>query len=197
MGNSNPTAFQRRESSVFLPESEFSLSCSIDFTTMLSLNSLCESFTLFRKNGRFNNSRINENGRFNKPKDGAAKAAWEKYDNDLFQTGRLITCGLYVNCVLKDYVRTILSLNRTGTTWDLDPRTEEGRTLFNTPAAEGTGNQVSAEFNLSEYRVSRDWSLLTKMQSTDGIQPFPREMKGGPRMSTRDFFLEKTQKMSL
>ncbi|KAG0646423.1 Fatty acid oxygenase ppoA [Hyphodiscus hymeniophilus] len=91
---------------------------------------------------------INENGRFAKPNDKATKEAWSKYDNDLFQTGRLITCGLYVNCVLKDYVRTILSLNRTGTTWDLDPRTEEGKTLFNTPAAEATGNQVSAEFNL-------------------------------------------------
>lgn len=36
---------------------------------------------------------INENGRFNKPRDGLpeelAKKAWAKYDNDLFQTGRL------------------------------------------------------------------------------------------------------------
>jgi len=52
---------------------------------------------------------INENGRFNKPRGSlsadAAKAAWEKYDS-----------GLYVNCILKDYVRTILSLNRPGTT---------------------------------------------------------------------------------
>ena len=97
-----------------------------------------------------NEVRINENGRFAKPKDNASKDAWVKYDNDLFQTGRLITCGLYVNVVLKDYVRTILNLNRSGTKWDLDPRTEEGKTLFNTPAAEGTGNQVSAEFNLSK-----------------------------------------------
>jgi hypothetical protein len=96
---------------------------------------------------------INESGRFTKPKDPKDKAAWDKYDNDLFQTGRLITCGLYINCVLKDYVRTILSLNRVGTKWDLDPRTTEGKTLFNTPAAEGVGNQVSAEFNLSEYSL--------------------------------------------
>ncbi|RFU30727.1 hypothetical protein B7463_g5603, partial [Scytalidium lignicola] len=91
---------------------------------------------------------INENGRFTKPREGAEKRALDKYDNDLFQTGRLVTCGLYVNIVLKDYVRTILSLNRVGTQWDLDPRTEEGKTLFNSPAAEGLGNQVSAEFNL-------------------------------------------------
>ncbi|RDW95053.1 hypothetical protein BP5796_00816 [Coleophoma crateriformis] len=95
---------------------------------------------------------INENGRFDKPKDSltgdAAKAAWAKYDNDLFQVGRLITGGLYVNIVLKDYVRTILSLNRSGSTWDLDPRVEEVKSLFSNPAAEGTGNQCSAEFNL-------------------------------------------------
>lgn len=103
--------------------------------------------------------RINENGRFTKPKDAEAKDAWTKYDNDLFQTGRLITCGLYVNCILKDYVRTILSLNRTGTKWDLDPRASEGKTLFNSPTAEGTGNQVSAEFNLSECGQLNDYGL--------------------------------------
>ncbi len=91
---------------------------------------------------------INENGRFTKPTDDDQKK-WAKYDNDLFQTGRLITCGLYVNCVLKDYVRTILNLNRTASKWDLDPRAEEGKSMFTSPAAEGTGNQVSAEFNLS------------------------------------------------
>lgn len=116
---------------------------------MWSLNSQ-RKFHPTHRDVMTNRTRINENGRFKKPKHSADKRKWVKYDNDLFQTGRLITCGLYVNIVLKDYVRTILSLNRSGTTWDLDPRTEEGKTLFNTPAAEGTGNQVSAEFNLSK-----------------------------------------------
>ncbi len=85
---------------------------------------------------------INEAGRFTKPKDDAAFA---KYDNDLFQTARLINCGLYVNIILKDYVRTILNLNRTDSDWDLDPRTA----TLTGPTANGTpGNQVSAEFNL-------------------------------------------------
>src|SRR5699024_7217603 len=40
---------------------------------------------------------INEGSRFTKPRDDQlsaeeAKKAWAKYDNDLFQTGRLITC---------------------------------------------------------------------------------------------------------
>lgn len=88
---------------------------------------------------------INERGRFTKPSDNATKAAWAKYDNDLFQTGRLITCGLYINCILKDYVRTILDLHRTKTEWDLDPRSVK----LTGPTANGTpGNQISAEFNV-------------------------------------------------
>ena len=88
---------------------------------------------------------INEAGRFTKPTDDADKTAYAKYDNDLFQTARLINCGLYVNIILKDYVRTILNLNRTNSDWDLDPRTA----TLGGPTANGTpGNQVSAEFNL-------------------------------------------------
>ena len=85
---------------------------------------------------------INEADRFKKPTD---DLAYTKYDNDLFQTGRLITCGLYVNCILKDYVRTILNLNRTDSDWDLDPRTA---TLTGPTAKSAPGNQVAAEFNL-------------------------------------------------
>jgi hypothetical protein len=101
---------------------------------------------------------INELDRFSKPEadppkatgveedDKKAKAkfdaAWTKYDNDLFQTGRLITCGLYVNIILIDYVRTILDLNRTDSNWQLNPRAE----VKDLPM--GVGNQVSAEFNL-------------------------------------------------
>ncbi|EXJ92751.1 prostaglandin-endoperoxide synthase 1 [Capronia epimyces CBS 606.96] len=98
---------------------------------------------------------INENGRFNKPSDrlsgDAAKAAWKKYDNDLFQTGRLITCGLYINITLHDYLRTIVNLNRTNSTWTLDPRLDKPKTFGNDGTPRGVGNQVSAEFSLS-YR---------------------------------------------
>ncbi|EAW09782.1 peroxidase/cytochrome P450 family protein [Aspergillus clavatus NRRL 1] len=95
---------------------------------------------------------INENGRFTQPRDGLpedqAKKAWEKYDEDLFQTGRLITCGLYINITLYDYLRTIVNLNRTNSTWCLDPRAQmEG----NNTTPSGLGNQCSVEFNLA-YR---------------------------------------------
>ncbi|PSN61193.1 heme peroxidase [Corynespora cassiicola Philippines] len=95
---------------------------------------------------------INEGNRFPKPKpvkdekdENAVKAFDEqvkRLDEDLFQTGRLITCGLYVNIILVDYVRTILDLNRTDYNWQLNPRAE----MKDVPI--GVGNQVSAEFNL-------------------------------------------------
>ncbi|KAI1853021.1 hypothetical protein JX265_012777 [Neoarthrinium moseri] len=121
---------------------------------------------------------INEGGRFTKPKSDQNYKSWRDYDNNLFQTGRLITCGLYVNIVLKDYVRTILNLNRSGSTWDLDPRTHEKKTAMNgRPAPQATGNQVSVEFNLI-YRwhsaISRrdeEWTTISLRKALDGADP--------------------------
>lgn len=96
---------------------------------------------------------INEGGRFTPPPLGLgeeqAAAAWKKYDNDLFQTARLITSGLYINITLVDYVRNIVNLNRSNTTWTLDPRAEMGKDAGTFAGTErGTGSMVSAEFNL-------------------------------------------------
>lgn len=85
---------------------------------------------------------INQNGKFTPPKSKDDEAGWKKYDNDLFQTARLITCGLYINIILVDYVRTILNLNKTPSNWALNPRAD----IKGVPIA--AGNQVSAEFNL-------------------------------------------------
>ena len=122
------------------------------------VGALLVMFNRFHNHVVENLATINELGRFTKPSadppkptgvkdddDKAAakfKASWDKYDNDLFQTGRLITCGLYVNIILIDYVRTILDLNRTDSNWQLNPRAEVK------DLALGVGNQVSAEFNL-------------------------------------------------
>ncbi|KAF2689680.1 heme peroxidase [Lentithecium fluviatile CBS 122367] len=109
-------------------------------------------FNRFHNHVVDNLARINEGNRFPKPKapeddkdekkNEEYKKKLVKYDNDLFQTGRLITCGLYVNIILIDYVRTILDLNRTDSNWQLNPRAE----MKDVPM--GVGNQVSAEFNL-------------------------------------------------
>lgn len=123
-------------------------------------------------------ARINESGRFTKPKEGlpeeVAKAAHTKYDNDLFQTGRLITCGLYINCILKDYVRTILNLNRSESIWDLDPRIQIGKSIFGDGATQGVGNQVSAEFNLV-YR----WHAAISQRDDKWTQDAYRDMFPG------------------
>ncbi|KAF2141317.1 uncharacterized protein K452DRAFT_272071 [Aplosporella prunicola CBS 121167] len=87
---------------------------------------------------------INEGGRFTRPAEGVRSPhlTLEQHDEELFQVGRLITCGLYVNCILLDYVRTILNLNQTDDKWALNPRAD-------IPGVEtACGNQVSAEFNL-------------------------------------------------
>jgi cytochrome P450 len=98
---------------------------------------------------------INEGGQFTRPKGDPPKIDykqkewwksvpddWRKYDEDLFQVGRLVTSGLYINIVLLDYVRTILNLNKTNSNWALNPRADiEGVEV-------ASGNQVSAEFNL-------------------------------------------------
>jgi len=123
-------------------------------------------------------TRINENGRFNQP---SAKltgkdldAAWKKYDEDLFQTGRLITCGLFANIILKDYVRTILALNRSGSIWDLDPRSKAGKNLLSQPSPQGVGNQVSVEFNL----IYRWHSTISQRDEQWTINEFKRLLKG-------------------
>ncbi|EEP79774.1 hypothetical protein UREG_04620 [Uncinocarpus reesii 1704] len=97
---------------------------------------------------------INERGRFTLPEgmtQGSPeyKKAQLKRDNDLFQTGRLITCGLYVNIILNDYLRTILNLNENpkDSDWKLDPRQALG-VFDSTGVPRGVGNQVSAEFNV-------------------------------------------------
>ena len=61
---------------------------------------------------------IDESGRFGLPPDMARldtqayEAALAKRDNDLFQTARLVTSGLYVQIILNNYIRTILDLQR-------------------------------------------------------------------------------------
>ena len=95
---------------------------------------------------------INEHERFSRPKEGLSdektKNHLKKLDNDLFQTARLINCGLYINIILRDYVRTILNLNHTESAWNLDPRVAGVKNRFGGDKTPSVGNQVSAEFNL-------------------------------------------------
>lgn len=78
---------------------------------------------------------------------------------------------------MKDYVRTILALNRTNSSWSLDPRTKEGKDLFSKPVPEGVGNHVSAEFNLI-YRwhstislKDEQWTIAEMKRLLKGKEP--------------------------
>lgn len=64
---------------------------------------------------------INEGGRFTlaKPKSDAAledlAKALAKQDHDLFNTARLIVCGMYASIALGDYLRAIMNLHSVNT----------------------------------------------------------------------------------
>ncbi|KAI5306174.1 hypothetical protein KEM56_001984 [Ascosphaera pollenicola] len=95
--------------------------------------------------------KINENGRFTVPptrsKEAEAKAL-AKQDEDIFQTARLVTNGLYVNISLHDYIRGLTNVHHSASDWTLDPRVEVGRLFDPDGVPRGMGNQVSVEFNL-------------------------------------------------
>ncbi|KAK6537517.1 hypothetical protein TWF694_011700 [Orbilia ellipsospora] len=76
------------------------------------------------------------------------KAAWKKLDDDLFGTARLITCGLYINISIHDYLRALMGLHQWNTTFTLDPRLEVDKKDGKEGLARGIGNQVSVEFNM-------------------------------------------------
>ncbi|KAK6849351.1 fatty acid oxygenase [Apiospora arundinis] len=59
---------------------------------------------------------INESHRFSK-----LPTMLEK-DEALYQMARRITCRLYVNIILNDYLRTLLGIQKGDTTWDLQPK---------------------------------------------------------------------------
>lgn len=132
---------------------------------------------------------INENNRFDKPKDENDQAAWKKYDEQLFQTARLVTSGLYINITLIDYVRNIINLNRVDTTWTLDPRQEMGTAVGTKAGSEaGVGNVVSAEFNLC-YR----WHSCISEMDEKWIDDFYDELIGeghrGGHIDMRDLMM--------
>ncbi|KAH6966960.1 heme peroxidase [Fusarium venenatum] len=135
-------------------------------------------FNRFHNHVATNLADINEGGRFSKPgahlDAEAAEAAWKKRDEELFETARLVTSGLYINITLIDYVRNIINLNRVDTTWTLDPRQEMGVSVGTKDLSEsGTGNVVSAEFNLC-YR----WHSCLSEMDEKWVEDFYTELLG-------------------
>ncbi|KAK1757000.1 putative linoleate diol synthase with cytochrome P450 domain [Echria macrotheca] len=133
-------------------------------------NHVCENLIAINEDGRFSPPDPKNDRRLHDEK--ALAAAWKKYDNDLFQTARLVTSGLYINITLVDYVRNIINLNRVDTQWTLDPRQNTGVEAGTKKGVErGTGNAVSVEFNLC-YR----WHSCISERDDKWIEDFYREL---------------------
>jgi hypothetical protein len=64
-----------------------------------------------------------------------------------------------MNITLLDYLRTIVNLNRSNTTWTLDPRVDMTTIFGQDGTPRGIGNQVAAEFNMV-YR----WHSATSLR---------------------------------
>jgi Animal haem peroxidase len=126
---------------------------------------------------------INEENRFSPDCRKTKEEGQKRVDEDLFQTARLVTCGLYVNIILHDYVRTILNLQTTDSSWTLDPRSDCENIFDEHGIPSGIGNQVSVEFNLV-YRwhstiSERDANWIEKLYreifESDDISPYLKD----------------------
>ena len=96
----------------------------------------------------------------------AYEAAWNKLDDDLFNTARLITCGIYVNISIHDYLRALMGFHQYKTTFTLDPRVAINDKDKKDSVSRGIGNQVTVEFNLL-YRFHCAISLKDESYTED------------------------------
>ncbi|KAJ6259386.1 Psi-producing oxygenase [Drechslerella dactyloides] len=125
---------------------------------------------------------IDEHSRFSIPAGMERdKTATQKQDEDLFQTARLVTSSLYINIVLTDYLRTILNLNRTSSTWNLDPRVGMDKAFGVTGTSHGIGNQASFEFGF----VHR-WSSCISRRDERWFEEFYQRVLPGQDLSQTD-----------
>ncbi|KAL9064876.1 MAG: hypothetical protein Q9157_007672 [Trypethelium eluteriae] len=92
-------------------------------------------------------------------------AAWTKLDDDLFNTARLITCGMYIQISVHDYLRALMGFHQFDTNFTLDPRSD----FDQKKTTRGLGNQVTVEFNLL-YRFHCAISLKDERYTEDYIK---------------------------
>lgn len=96
-------------------------------------------------------------------------AAWTKLDDDLFNTARLITCGMYIQVSVHDYLRALMGFHAFDTNFTLDPRTDFDQRA----TTRGLGNQVTVEFNLL-YRFHCAISMKDEKYTEDFMRDVMR-----------------------
>lgn len=114
-------------------------------------------------------------------------AAWNKLDDDLFNTARLITSGMYIQIAIHDYLRALMGFHQFNTNFTLDPRLE----IDHRNVSRGIGNQVTVEFNLL-YRFHCAISLKDEQYVEEFIkESFAPLLKPGETLDPKDIPLEK------
>ncbi|GAA5956098.1 hypothetical protein JCM21900_002592 [Sporobolomyces salmonicolor] len=125
---------------------------------------------------------INQNGQF-QPVESLDDVGKKKQDEDLFQVARLVNCGWFLQVVFQDYIRVILNVNRTDSTWSLVP-TNEIKSVVGGEVPRGTGNAVSVEFDIL-YR----WHAAMSQKDTVWIEELMKRYSQTPfeEMTEKDF----------
>ncbi|KAK6081877.1 Psi-producing oxygenase C (Linoleate diol synthase) [Seiridium cupressi] len=116
----------------------------------------------------------------------AWEAAWIKQDDDLFNTARLITCGMYIQISVHDYLRALMGFHQFNTNFTLDPRAD----FDQKKTSRGIGNQVTVEFNLL-YRFHCAISLKDEKYTEDYMQKVLKFEH--PSNTTLPVFLQKME----
>ncbi|KAK0648984.1 heme peroxidase-domain-containing protein [Cercophora newfieldiana] len=117
-------------------------------------------------------------------------AAWDKLDDDLFNTARLITCGMYIQISIHDYLRALMGFHQFNTNFTLDPRVHE--TTAKT-VSRGIGNQVTVEFNLL-YRFHCAISVKDEAYTEEFMREmFHKSKEWDPKDLPLDQFLGEMQ----
>lgn len=116
----------------------------------------------------------------------AYDAAWNKLDDDLFNTARLITCGQYIQISIHDYLRALMGFHQWNTNFTLEPRTamNDHRNV-----SRGLGNQVTVEFNLL-YRFHCAISLADEQYTEDFMREAVPDKPFDPKNLSLPAFLQ-------
>ncbi|KAK3989229.1 heme peroxidase-domain-containing protein [Cladorrhinum sp. PSN332] len=113
------------------------------------------------------------------------EAAWNKLDDDLFNIARLITCGLYIQISIHDYLRALMGFHNYDSNFTLDPRVHETAAK---EVSRGMGNQVAVEFNLL-YRFHCAISMKDEGYAEDSMRElFKKDKYWNPKdLNLRQF----------
>jgi hypothetical protein len=94
-----------------------------------------------------------------------------------------ITCGLYINIIVNDFVSTLVGIPELNTAWLLDPSVGGATESLTAEWMPTTGNQVSCEFSLLSqwYMLMSDrddkWMQGFMKKNMPGIDPATSSLK--------------------